>query len=1116
MSQQNNDNSGPSTYIIKEKGKEVNNNPEIATQQPELQQLVKQSIKEMLPAIIKEVQENIKTPSHVTLPSKRMENPSKTHTEQVASSRKPQTSKRSRTSSNKYSESEESLNLSSEDSEEEENETKRYKHKGCSYKTFQDCKPYEFKGTEGGIATLHWLEKMESVIAISKCAKKDQVLYASNSFKNEALEWWNSIISAKGRRKTNAMDWKEFRAKVKKKFCPKTEKEQAERKFLEHRMVGTNDREYTTKFFEYARLAPHLAKPESVLITRYIYGLVPEIRDLVKVVSPKTIESTVELTGTMTAGLIRNIEEKKKVESSIKSKPEAKRFSKNFGQKGLPFNNPPCKTCGRRHSGKCVFETPFCNYCKVSGHSTENCFKKKGITCFSCGELGHISTNCPKFARTGRAGGSGAKITPENKKTVRAFVMNANQAERTPDVITGTFLLNNVYAKVLFDSGANRSFIDYNFCNLLNKPLSPLAETYEVETANGDLIKISQSLNNCYITLAGFTIPVQLLPMSITGFDIVLGMDWLSTNQAEILCNQQVVKLVTPTNKTLTIQGDKPTKPIQIISILKATKCLRKGYLACLVSITALEKEKKIESVHVVSEFPDIFPEELPGLPPEREVEFRINLVPGATPIAKSPYRLAPTEMAELKKQLDELLEKGFIQPSSSPWGAPILFVKKKDGSIRMCIDYRELNKVTIKNRYPLPRIDDLFDQLQGACHFSKIDLRSGYHQLKVHDNDISKTAFRTRYGHFEFTVMPFGLTNAPAAFMDMMNRVCKPYLDEFVIVFIDDILIYSKTQVEHETHLRTILELLRKEKLYAKFSKYEFWLTEVQFLGHVINVNGIQVDPSKIEAISKWEIPKSPTEIRSFLGLAGYYRRFIQNFSRIAIPLTSLTRKSVKYEWGPKQSESFETLKQKLTNAPILSLPDGIEDFVVYCDASHTGLGCVLMQRKKVIAYASRQLKIHEKNYSTHDLELGAIIFALKLWRHYLYGVKFTIYTDHKSLKYIFSQKELNMRQRRWMEILNDYDCEICYHEGKANVVADALSRKENVKPKRVRSLRLELQIDLVSQLKEAQELALKEGNFEKEGMKGMLDLLIKGEDNILRMNKRIWVPVTVTGGLV
>ena len=309
------------------------------------------------------------------------------------------------------------------------------------------------------------------------------------------------------------------------------------------------------------------------------------------------------------------------------------------------------------------------------------------------------------------------------------------------------------------------------------------------------------------------------------------------------------------------------------------------------------QEKKEIKDVPVVAEYPEIFPDELPGIPPDREVEFRINLMPGTAPVAKSPYRLAPTEMNELKKQLDELLERGFIRPSSSPWGAPILFVKKKDGSMRMCIDYRELNKVTIKNRYPLPRIDDLFDQLQGTCYFSKIDLRSGYHQLKVHEDDIPKTAFRTRYGHYEFTVMPFGLTNAPAAFMDMMNRICKPYLDKFVIVFIDDILIYSKTQEDHATHLRVLLEILRQEQLYAKFSKCEFWLSEVQFLGHVINAQGIQVDPAKIEAILKWEVPKSPTEVRSFLGLAGYYRRFIKDFSRIAIPLTSLTRKLVKYE---------------------------------------------------------------------------------------------------------------------------------------------------------------------------------------------------------------------------
>ncbi|GJS40524.1 retrotransposon protein, putative, ty3-gypsy subclass [Tanacetum coccineum] len=314
----------------------------------------------------------------------------------------------------------------------------------------------------------------------------------------------------------------------------------------------------------------------------------------------------------------------------------------------------------------------------------------------------------------------------------------------------------------------------------------------------------------------------------------------------------------------------------------------------------------------ISSRFFLVFPEDLPGLPPTRQVEFQIDLIPGAAPVARAPYRLAPSEMKELSEQLKELSDKGFIRPSSSPWGAPVLFVKKKDGSFRMCIDYRELNKLTVKNRYPLPRIDDLFDQLQGSSVYSKIDLRSGYHQLRVREEDIPKTAFRTRYGHYEFQVMPFGLTNAPAVFMDLMNRVCKPYLDKFVIVFIDDILIYSKNKQEHEEHLKLILELLKKEELYAKFSKCEFWIPKVQFLSHVIDSQG---------------------------------------------------------------------------------------------------LGAVLMQREKVIAYASRQLKIHEKNYTTHDLELGAVVFALKIWRHYLYGTKCTVFTDHKSLQHILNQKELNMR---------------------------------------------------------------------------------------------------------
>nr|GEU80248.1 putative reverse transcriptase domain, ribonuclease H-like domain, aspartic peptidase domain protein [Tanacetum cinerariifolium] len=334
--------------------------------------------------------------------------------------------------------------------------------------------------------------------------------------------------------------------------------------------------------------------------------------------------------------------------------------------------------------------------------------------------------------------------------------------------------------------------------------------------------------------------------------------------------------------------------------------------------------------------------------------------------VARAPYRLAPSEMKGLSVQLQELLEKGFIRPSSSPWGAPVLFVKKKDGSFRMCIYYCELNKLTVKNRYPLPRIDDLFDQLQGSSMYSKIDLQSRYHQLHIKEADIPITAFRTRYGHFEFQVMLFGLTNAFAVFMDLMNQVCKPYLDNFIIVFIDDMLIYSKDVEEHEKHLKIILELLKKEILYAKFSKCDFWLDLVQFLGHVIDRSGVHVDPAKIEAIKSWDAPTTPTE---------------------------------KYEWGKEEEETFQTLKRKLCSAPILALPKGTKDFMVYCDASLKGYGVVLMQREKVIAYASRQLKVSEENYTTHNLELGAIIFALRLWRHYLYGTKCVVFTDHKSL---------------------------------------------------------------------------------------------------------------------
>ena len=373
----------------------------------------------------------------------------------------------------------------------------------------------------------------------------------------------------------------------------------------------------------------------------------------------------------------------------------------------------------------------------------------------------------------------------------------------------------------------------------------------------------------------------------------------------------------------------------------------------------------------------------------------------------------------------------------------PVLLVKKKDGSSRMCVDYRQLNKMTIKNKYPLPRIDDLMDQLHGSTVFSKINLWSGYHQILVKDDDVQKTAFKSRYGHYEYVVVPFGVTNAPAVFMDYMNRIFRHFLDKFVVVFIEDILIYSRTQEEHAEHLRLVLGVLREKQLYAKLSKCKFWMGEVQFLGHVLSAQGIAVDPTKVEAVVKWGSPKSAIEIWSFVGLTSYYRRFIEGFSKIVAPLTLLTRMDQPFTWTDKCEKRFQELKRRLTSAPILAIPDVGKPFEVYCDASHLGLGCVLMQEKKAVAYVSRQLKVHERNYPTHDLELAVIVFALKIWRHYLYGAQFRVFSDHKSLKYLFDQKELNMRQRRWMEFLKDYDFELLYHQGQANVVADALSRK-------------------------------------------------------------------------
>ncbi|GJT20653.1 putative reverse transcriptase domain-containing protein [Tanacetum coccineum] len=586
---------------------------------------------------------------------------------------------------------------------------------GCSHKTFMNGKPHTFNGTEGVVGLRRWIEKVEQVFETCKCAEEDKVMFAASTFEGRALTWWNG----------NTMMTTEY--------CPTTEIQRMEQELWTLTLKGDDIEAYNNRFHELALMCPELVPTEKKKIERYTRGFPERIKGNITSSKPATLHDAINMAREL-------------VEQAVQAPTE---------NRGYAGNLPKCNRCNFYHSGRCP---PKCQKCQRTSHLEKDCRAilpgacndfLQNATCYGCGEKRHLKNKCPKV---GNQHNEGARA--------RTYVVVENR-QQNPNVVTGTFLLNDHYACILFDSGAEKSF-----------------------------------------------------------------------------------------------------------------------------------------------------------------------------------------------NQLKELQEKGFIRPSHSPWGAPVLFVKKKDGAMRMCIDYRELNKLTIKNRYPLPRIDDLFDQLQGACYFSKIDLHSGYHQLRVREEDIPKTVFRTRYGHFDFTVMPFGLTNTPLLFMDSMNRVCKPYLDKFVIVFIDDILIYLKSDEEHEVYLKAILDLLKKEKLYAKFSKYEFWLQEVQFLGHVVNRDR----------------------------LAGYYWRFIENFSKIAKPLTLLTQKNKTYVWGDEQDEAFCILKEKLCNALVLALPDGPDDFVVFYDASKQGFGCVVMQRGKVIAYASRQLKKHEKNYTTHNLELGAVVFALKI----------------------------------------------------------------------------------------------------------------------------------------
>ncbi|XP_057494185.1 uncharacterized protein LOC130779535 [Actinidia eriantha] len=831
---------------------------------------------------------------------------------------------------------------------------------------FRRQDPPRFSGEPDPIEAELWLKRIN--LAFEMIELDEDILRiraATYQFSGRALTWWDVV---KTTHNVAMMTWVDFERVFLDYYFPQVVRNAKRREFLALKQGDLSLVQYAAQFNDLARFAPECVATDYLRARCFEQGLRPGLRGKVVSFELNTFEEVMKK-----ALVIDGEAQEAKMDRDSRTsgkgshsgqQPKRQRQEHSQRQQQSSYSQPQQSQQQRSSS---QYQSRGSHQ---SGPSRGGSSQRPRL-CYQCGQEGHIKTFCPQLQTQGqnqqseqpqlgyKPPGLTISAPPPSSQASRASAPRGQQQQASggqprlyavtdiasePSVIRGTFPVFNSWATVLIDTGASCSFIASAFAVALGLEVDLLDSTLLVDTPVGGVVPLNRVCRGCVLVIADRRMEVDLVVMDIQ---------------------------------------------------------YTAGYLA---SLWAEEGEAALEELPpIVCEYADVFPEDLPGLPPIRDID----------------------------------------RPSASPWGAPVLFAKKKDGSLRLCIDYRKLNRVTIKNKYPLPRIDDLLDQLRGSKCFSKIDLRSGYHQLRVHEQDISKTAFRSRWGHYEFLVMPFGLTNAPAAFMDLMNRIFSPFLDQFVIVFIDDILIYSPTREEHGQHLQIVLQTLRDHGLYAKYSKCEFWLPEVKFLGHVVSGDGVAVDSSKIEAVMDWQAPKNVFEVRSFLGLAGYYRRFVSDFSRLALPMTRLTRKGIKFAWDEACERAFQQLKKRLTTAPVLVIPTRELGYAVYCDASHDGLGCVLMQEGKVVAYASRQLKPHEKNYPTHDLELAAVVFALKSWRHYLYGEKFEVFSDHKSLKYIFTQRDLNLRQRRWMEYLEDYDFELLYHPGKANVVADALSRK-------------------------------------------------------------------------
>lgn len=884
-----------------------------------------------------------------------------------------------------------------------------------------------FDGTDPRI----WKDKCQEYFLLYNIGETMKTSAASLHLDGNAAKWYQVFKLQHG-----LVSWETFISAVVSKFGAYDYRSALD-ELMEFRQLGTVE-EYT-KDFESMRFQVEMHNPgfdEIFFVSQFVRGLKDELRSQVQSQAPESVDRASYLA---------------KIQQHVLEK------GKNRYSKSLALQRPNA-TNTRPDNKPMPVNTPLWKERQLRD------FRRANNLCYFCGdkfEPGHID-KCAKRPKPHLnalvVNDLDVQLTEETLNQLEIedvltqelcnLSLNALAGTESADSMRVRALVQNQVMLILVDSGSSHSFISADMVQHLKiqpASMSPVP----VQLADGGTIVTDKFIPNLQWWAQGNTFTSTMRVLDMSAYDAILGYDWLKSH-SPMLCDWEHKSMqFVEQGVQVTLSGvSQPAVDIQELSadqLLKWCSGNEVWALAIVESVEQVEsKDTPAEIPVLIDEFSDIFgqPKELP---PHRPYDHSIPLQPNATPVNSRPYRYSPLHKNEIERQVKELLASGFITTSTSPFASPVLLVQKKDGSWRFCVDYRRLNELTIKNKFPMPIIEEILEELAGSQYFSSIDLRAGFHQIRMQPADEHKTAFKTHHGHYQFKVMPFGLTNAPATFQCVMNSILEPYLRKFVMVFLDDILIYSPDLPSHVTHLRLVFTLLRKHQFFIKQSKCQFAMQQLHYLGHIIAADGVATDPAKIQAMVQWPVPTNVTELRGFLGLTGYYRRFVKNFGIIAKPLTNLLKKK-QFSWSSEAQLAFDRLKSAMTTTPVLALPNFDVPFVIETDACDEGLGAVLMQGGKPVAFLSKALGEKHRHLSIYEKEFMALMMAVDRWRPYLQRQEFQIHTDHKSLTFLEDQQLHSELQKKAMAKLLGLQFRIVYKKGKDNIAADALSRFSHV----------------------------------------------------------------------